>query len=49
LAEAARMDFTRALVPRGPWTVPDGIRVHEVADIGDALRYVDDAPGTSSG
>ncbi|MCX2970714.1 DNA repair protein RadA [Streptomyces sp. TRM70308] len=38
LSEAARLGFTHALVPTDPGRVPDGMRVLEVADIGDALR-----------
>jgi DNA repair protein RadA/Sms len=41
LAEAARMGFTRALIPRGPWSVPEGIGVCEVSDLGAALQVVD--------
>ncbi|HEX5143212.1 MAG TPA: DNA repair protein RadA [Mycobacterium sp.] len=38
LAEAARLGFTCAIVPPGTTSVPKGLRVHEVATIGDALR-----------
>ncbi|WP_419996768.1 DNA repair protein RadA [Streptomyces boninensis] len=38
LAEAARLGFTQALVPADPGKIPDGMKVREVADIGDALR-----------
>lgn len=37
LAEAVRMGFTSALVPRDSGRVPDGIRVTEVADLRSAL------------
>jgi len=40
LSEAARLGFTHALVPTDPGRVPDGMRVLEVADIGDALRVL---------
>ena len=38
LAEAARLGFTRALVPPESGPVPRGLRVTEVADLGAALR-----------
>ena len=38
LSEAHRLGFTQALVPPDPGKVPAGMRVTEVADIGDALR-----------
>jgi DNA repair protein RadA/Sms len=38
LAEAARLGFTRALVPPEAGPVPAGMRVTEVADLGAALR-----------
>jgi DNA repair protein RadA/Sms len=38
LSEAHRLGFTHALVPPDPGRVPDGMRVIEVSDIGDALR-----------
>lgn len=38
LSEAARLGFTHALVPPDPGKVPAGMKVVEVADIGDALR-----------
>jgi len=38
LAEAARLGFRRALVPRRTVSVVPGIEVVEVADLGDALR-----------
>ncbi|WP_042396428.1 DNA repair protein RadA [Streptacidiphilus carbonis] len=37
LAEAARLGFTHALVPPDPGKVPKGMRVTEVATIGEAL------------
>ncbi len=40
LSEAARLGFTHALVPGDPGRVPDGMRVLEVADIGEALRVL---------
>jgi DNA repair protein RadA/Sms len=38
LAEAARLGFPHALVPVDPGKIPAGMRVTEVADVGDALR-----------
>ena len=40
LAEAARLGFTHALVPADPGKVPPGMKVTEVADMGDALRVL---------
>ncbi|BFO14151.1 DNA repair protein RadA [Streptomyces sp. KM77-8] len=40
LAEAHRLGFTHALVPGDPGKVPPGMKVLEVADIGDALRVL---------
>ncbi len=40
LAEAARLGFTHALVPPDPGKVPAGMRVLEVADVGEALRVL---------
>lgn len=40
LAEAARLGFTRALVPPDPGPVPRGIEVVEVADVGAALLAI---------
>jgi DNA repair protein RadA/Sms len=40
LAEAARLGFTRALVPPEAGPVPAGLRVTEVADLGAALRVL---------
>lgn len=40
LAEAARMGYTRALVPAGSEPAPEGIRAVEVAELADALEYV---------
>jgi DNA repair protein RadA/Sms len=40
LAEAHRLGFTHALVPGDPGRIPPGMRVLEVADIGDALRVL---------
>ncbi|WP_344535781.1 DNA repair protein RadA [Streptomyces albiaxialis] len=40
LAEAARLGFTHALVPSDPGRIPDGMRVLEVGDIGEALRVL---------
>jgi DNA repair protein RadA/Sms len=47
LAEAARMGFRQALVPPGPWAVPDGIEVGEISDIGVALQIMDCPPALS--
>ena len=38
LAEAARLGFRTAIVPPGTKTVPDGLRLLEVATISEALR-----------
>jgi DNA repair protein RadA/Sms len=38
LAEAARLGFTQAIIPPGTKTLPKGLRAHQVATIGDALR-----------
>jgi DNA repair protein RadA/Sms len=43
LAEAARLGFRRALVPRGPTPTVPGLEIIEVTDIGHALRAVVDA------
>ncbi|MFJ5230710.1 DNA repair protein RadA [Kitasatospora sp. NPDC088391] len=40
LAEAHRLGFTHALVPPDPGKVPAGMKVVEVADIGEALRAI---------
>ena len=40
LAEAHRLGFTHALVPADPGKIPAGMKVIEVADIGDALRVL---------
>ncbi|RBM22059.1 DNA repair protein RadA [Streptomyces sp. PT12] len=40
LAEAARLGFTQALVPADSGDRPPGMRVREVADIGEALRVL---------
>ncbi|MGI8683042.1 MAG: DNA repair protein RadA [Mycobacteriales bacterium] len=40
LAEAARLGFTRALVPPDPGPVPAGMAVIEVSDLGCALRQI---------
>ncbi|WP_084725379.1 DNA repair protein RadA [Streptacidiphilus melanogenes] len=45
LAEAARLGFTHALVPPEPGKVPKGMRVVEVATIGDALAAIPGRPG----
>ena len=37
LAEAARLGYTHAIVPREPGTVPEGIKVLEVDDVAAAL------------
>jgi DNA repair protein RadA/Sms len=43
LAEAARLGFRRALVPRGPTPTVPGLEIIEVTDVGHALRVVVDA------
>ncbi|MGW5121033.1 DNA repair protein RadA [Streptomyces noursei] len=40
LSEAARLGFTHALVPSDPGKIPDGMRVMEVADVGQALSVL---------
>jgi DNA repair protein RadA/Sms len=40
LSEAHRLGFTHALVPSDPGKIPAGMKVIEVADIGDALRVL---------
>lgn len=40
LAEAHRLGFTHALVPTDPGKVPAGMKVTEVANMGDALRVL---------
>ncbi|MFI2190226.1 DNA repair protein RadA [Streptomyces sioyaensis] len=40
LSEAARLGFTHALVPADPGKIPDGMRVLEVADVGEALSVL---------
>ncbi|MDI5969675.1 DNA repair protein RadA [Streptomyces sp. SL13] len=40
LSEAARLGFTHALVPTDPGKVPPGMKVLEVADMGEALRVL---------
>ncbi len=40
LTEAHRLGFTHALVPQDPGRVPAGMRVTEVADVGEALRVL---------
>ncbi|MBB5939438.1 DNA repair protein RadA [Streptomyces zagrosensis] len=44
LSEAARLGFTHALVPSDPGKIPPGMRVLEVADIGEALRALPKRP-----
>jgi DNA repair protein RadA/Sms len=44
LAEAYRLGFTQALVPADSGDVPPGMRVREVADIGEALRVLPRRP-----
>ncbi|NLU68103.1 DNA repair protein RadA [Streptomyces sp. HNM0574] len=48
LAEAARLGFTHALVPADPGRVPEGMRVREVADVGEALRMLPARPARST-
>jgi DNA repair protein RadA/Sms len=45
MAEAARLGFTRALVPLGSGTPPKGMDVIEVADVRAALAAVGHRPG----
>ncbi|AOP50465.1 DNA repair protein RadA [Streptomyces lydicus] len=40
LSEAARLGFTHALVPTDPGKIPEGMRVLEVADVGQALSVL---------
>ncbi|OIJ84549.1 hypothetical protein BIV24_30940 [Streptomyces colonosanans] len=40
LSEAHRLGFTHALVPTDPGKIPPGMKVLEVADMGDALRVL---------
>ncbi|MFB4196692.1 DNA repair protein RadA [Streptomyces carpaticus] len=47
LAEAARLGFTHALVPADSGEAPAGMRVLEVADIGEALRVLPRTPRRS--
>lgn len=49
LAEAARLGFTRALVPPDPGRVPAGMSVTEVADIGEALHALPKRPRRTEG
>jgi DNA repair protein RadA/Sms len=49
LAEAARLGFTRALVPPDPGRVPAGMTVTEVADIGEALAALPKRPRRTEG
>ncbi|HET9139689.1 MAG TPA: DNA repair protein RadA [Actinophytocola sp.] len=42
LAEAARLGFTRALIPPDAGKLPPGIRAHIVPDLGAALRLAQD-------
>lgn len=42
LAEAARLGFSRALVPRGTRSVVPGLEIIEVTDVGHALRATAD-------
>jgi DNA repair protein RadA/Sms len=44
LAEAARQGYTSALVPPGSGAAPDGMRVREVSDIGEALATLARSP-----
>jgi DNA repair protein RadA/Sms len=48
LAEAARLGFTHALVPPEPGKAPKGMRVVEVATIGDAMAAIPGRPGRGS-
>lgn len=49
LAEAARLGFTHALVPPDPGKVPKGMRVTEVANIGEAMAAIPGRRGGSGG
>jgi DNA repair protein RadA/Sms len=46
LSEAARLGFTTAIVPPDPGTVPEGMRVVAVDDVGDAVRALVEGAGT---
>ncbi|MBZ4018200.1 DNA repair protein RadA [Streptomyces purpurogeneiscleroticus] len=48
LSEAARLGFTHALVPTDPGKIPAGMRVLEVADVGEALRVLPRRPRRES-
>jgi len=43
LAEAARLGFTRALVPPDAGRIPEGVRAHVVPDLGSALNLMLDS------
>jgi DNA repair protein RadA/Sms len=45
LAEASRLGFTHALVPPDAGKIPAGMRVKEVADVGEALRVLPRSDG----
>jgi len=49
LAEAARLGFRRALVPRGPTPAVPGLEIIGVTDVGHALRVVADTNPTENG
>ena len=49
LSEAARLGFTHALVPADPGKIPAGMRVKEVADIGEALQTLPRLGGRRGG
>ncbi len=49
LAEAARLGFTRAVVPRSAPDPPDGMRMARSPSIGDALRVTRVMPAARSG
>ncbi|MCT2582579.1 DNA repair protein RadA [Actinophytocola gossypii] len=46
LAEAARLGFTRALVPPDSGTIPDGIRATVTPDLGAALQALHESAAT---
>ena len=48
LAEAARLGFRRALVPRGPTPAVPGLEIIGVTDVGHALRVVADTNPTGN-
>ncbi|MFP5297406.1 MAG: magnesium chelatase domain-containing protein, partial [Actinomycetota bacterium] len=49
LAEAARMGFTEAIVPRGVGKVPKGLMVSEVSGLAEAVAFLTERAVVSSG